>query len=161
MLCLPVTAMCTCPTGSTFTPPCSLAIFVIGGSCSWRGPGLILCWMESSSFPPLVQMTAPSQLDALQLAALQLDTGSLRLWTYSFLVLGGHFMSLLLKACCSACCSLNGAKERQTWQPAGFPKGPWSWWVTTDPSLVLRWAGGDVCWELQKWFHSTGLIHVN
>lgn len=54
---------------------------------------------------------SPSQLDALRLAALQLDTGSLSLWTSSFLVPGGHYMPLLLKACCSACCSLNGAEE--------------------------------------------------
>lgn len=42
---------------------------------------------------------SPSQLDALRLAALQLDTGSLSLWTSSFLVPGGHYMPSLLKAC--------------------------------------------------------------
>ena len=67
---------------------------------------------------------APSQLDTLRLAASQLDTGSLSLWTSSFLVPGGHFMSSLLKACCSACCHLNGAKESSlaaSWLPRGPP----------------------------------------
>lgn len=32
-------------------------------------------------------------------------------------------MCSLLKAGCSACCGLNGAKETQSWKPAGFPEG--------------------------------------
>lgn len=68
---------------------------------------------------------APSQLDALRLAALQLDTGSLSLRTASFLVPGVHYVSLLRKACCFACCSVSGAKERGTRQPAGFLEGLW------------------------------------
>lgn len=86
---------------------------------------------------------APSQLDTLRLAASQLDTGSLSLWTSSFLVPGGHFMSSLLKACCSACCRLNGAKESSL-AASWLPRGPRCCWA----SETLVWVSAGI-WKSQ------------
>lgn len=47
-------------------------------------------------------------------------------------------MSSLLKACCSAGCSLNGAKERQILQPAGFPEDWGSCWRWGSQGPALR-----------------------
>lgn len=103
---------------------------------------------------------APSQIDALRLAASQLDTGSLSLGASSFLVPGGHFMSSLLKACCSACCCLNGAEERQAGSQLASRRAPGAA-GPGDPGLVLRWACGNSSCPLRKGFHFTALIHIN
>ena len=108
---------------------------------------------------------APSQLDALRLATSQLDIGSLSLWTSSFLVPRGHFMSSLLKACCSACCSLNGAKEKQPCLAASWlPGGPWCcraaqtqvW--SSDGQVGTQSVNPKRDFVLQAWFTLTHLI---
>ena len=111
---------------------------------------------------------APSQLDTLRLAALQLDTGSRSLWTFSFLVPGGHFMSSLLKACCSACCHLNGAKESSlaaSWllRPSPHPHPPVLLGLQ-DPGQGFSWCVGTPAvnskryFMLPSWFTLTHLI---
>lgn len=117
-----VMVMCTRPIASTCVQCAALMLLLWGKELFTATPG-------PRSQPNGVRVisascsNAPSQLDALRLAALQLDAGFLILWTASFSVPWGHFTFSLLKACCSACFRLNGAKERQSWQPAGIPEG--------------------------------------
>ena len=151
--------------GNVHTPHCQ-HLYTAPQTCYFRQQELFIARPRSHSVLNGVKVisascsNAPSQLDALGLAASQLDTGSLSLWASSFLVPGGHFMSSLLKACCSACCHLNGAKESSPGSQLASP-GLWCCWATRDPSLVLRWVCGNTSCQFQKGFHFTGLIHVN